>query len=97
MTTKFSQEEVRKIARLSFMELTEKETEIFSEQFSVIMEYFELLKTAEIPDVVTKINESHLGVKREDKMVKSPVSPKQFSQYLKDGYFKVPRVIDQDN
>jgi len=53
MTTKFSPEEVQKIARLSSLELTEKETEVFAEQFSGIMEYFELLKTAEIPDVVT--------------------------------------------
>ena len=49
MTTKFSLEEVQKIARLSSLELTEKETEVFAEQFSGIMEYFELLKTAEIP------------------------------------------------
>ena len=42
MTTRFSPEEVRKIARLSSLELTEIETEIFAEQFSVILEYFEL-------------------------------------------------------
>ena len=97
MTTKFSQEAVQKIARLSSLELTEKETEVFAEQFSGIMEYFELLKTAEIPDVVTNIDESHIGDSRKDKMVKSPVSPEQFSPHLESGFFKVPRVIDQDN
>ena len=97
MTTKFSPEEVSKIARLSSLELTEKETEVFAEQFSVILEYFELLKTAEIPDVVTNEDESHLGGSRKDKRVKSPVSPEQFSPYLEDGFFKVPRVIDQGN
>ena len=97
MTTKFSLEEVQKIARLSSLELTEKEAEVFAEQFSGIMEYFELLKTAEIPDVVTSVDENHLGGSRKDKMVKSPVSPEQFSQYLEDGFFKVPRVIDQEN
>jgi hypothetical protein len=30
-------------------------------------------------------------------MIKSPVSPEQFSPYLEDGFFKVPRVIDQEN
>ena len=95
MTTKFSSEAVKKIARLSSLELTEKETEVFTEQFSGIMEYFELLKTAEIPDVVTNVDESHIGASRKDKMVKSPVSPEQFSPYLEDGFFKVPRVIDQ--
>ncbi|MDC0154696.1 Asp-tRNA(Asn)/Glu-tRNA(Gln) amidotransferase subunit GatC [bacterium] len=97
MTTKFSLKEVQKIARLSSLELTEKETEVFAEQFSGIMEYFELLKSANISDVVTNLDESHLGGGRKDKMVKSLVSPDQFSPYLEDGFFKVPRVIDQEN
>ena len=97
MTTKFSLEEVQKIARLSSLELTEKETEVFAEQFSGIMEYFELLKTVKIPDVAINIDESHLGNSRKDKMVKSTVSPEQFSPYLENGFFKVPRVIDQEN
>jgi aspartyl-tRNA(Asn)/glutamyl-tRNA(Gln) amidotransferase subunit C len=97
MTTKFSLEEVQKIARLSSLELTEKETEVFAEQFSVILDYFELLKTAEIPEVDTDVDESHLCGSREDKMMKSPVSPEQFSPYLENGFFKVPRVIDQGN
>ena len=97
MTGRFSPEEVRKIARLSSLELTEQETEIFEEQFSVILEYFELLKTAEIPKVTVETDERYLIVSREDKMVKSPVSPEQFSPHLENGFFKVPRVIDQDN
>ena len=97
MTTKFSPEEIRKIARLSSLELTEKETDIFAEQFSVILDYFELLKTAEISKVAVETDESYLSHRREDKMVKSPVSPEQFSSYLEKGFFKVPRVIDQDN
>ena len=97
MTTKFSLEEVEKIARLSSLELTEKETEVFAEQFSGIIEYFELLKTVKIPDVAINIDESHLGNSRKDKMVKSTVSPEQFSPYLENGFFKVPRVIDQEN
>ena len=97
MTTRYSPEEVRKIARLSSLELTEQETDIFAEQFSVILEYFELLKTAEIPEVAAETDESYLIGSREDKMVKSPVSPEQFSPYLENGFFKVPRVIDQDN
>ena len=95
MTIKFSPEAVQKIARLSSLELTEKETEVFAKQFSGIMEYFELLKSAEIPDVVSNVDESHLGDSRKDKILKSPVSPEQFSPYLEDGLFKVPRVIDQ--
>jgi aspartyl/glutamyl-tRNA(Asn/Gln) amidotransferase C subunit len=97
MTTSFSTEEVRKIARLSSLELTVKETEVFAEQFSGILDYFELLKTADISETSTEADESHLCGIREDKMEKSPVSPEQFSVYLENGFFKVPRVIDQGN
>ena len=97
MTTKFTPEEVRKIARLSSLELTEKETEVFAEQFSTILEYFELLKEVEISDVSRDTEENHLSKGREDKVVKSPVSPEQFSPNLEKGFFKVPKIIDPDH
>ena len=97
MTTSFSKEEVLKIARLSSLELTDKETAVFAEQFSVIMDYFELLNTADILETATEVDESHLRGIREDKMEESPVAPEQFSAYLENGFFKVPRVIDQGN
>ena len=97
MTTKFTPEVVSKIARLSSLELTEKETKVFAEQFSTILEYFELLKEVEISDVNCDVNENHLSIGREDKVVKTPVSPEQFSPYLDKGFFKVPKVIDTDH
>ena len=95
MTTSFSTEEVRKIARLSSLELTDNEAEVFAEQFSTILDYFELLKTVDIPETVTDVDERDLSGIRDDKMEESPVSPEQFSAYLENGFFKVPRVIDQ--
>ena len=97
MTTKFTPEEVRKIARLSSLDLSEKETEVFAEQFSTILKYFEILKEVEISDVNCDADENHLSNGREDKVVKSPVSPKQFSPYLEKLFFKVPRVLDPDH
>jgi aspartyl/glutamyl-tRNA(Asn/Gln) amidotransferase C subunit len=97
MTTNFSTEEVRKIARLSSLELTDKETEVFAKQFSGILDSFECLKTADIQETLADADESHLRGIREDKMEKSPVAPEQFSTYLENGFFKVPRVIDQGN
>ena len=94
MTKKFTPSEVRKIARLSSLELTEKETQLFAEQFSTILEYFEILKEVGISDVSHDTDESHLRKGREDKVVKSAVSPEQFSPYLENGFFKVPKVID---
>ena len=96
MTTKFTPAEVKKIAKLSSLELTDKETELFAEQFSSIMEYFELLKEVEISDVSRDSDESHLNNGRDDKVVKSNVSPEQFSPYLEKGFFKVPKVIAPD-
>ena len=95
MTTSFSIDEVRKIARLSSLELTDNEAEVFAEQFSTILDYFELLKIVDIPETVTDVDESDLSGIRDDKMVESPVSPEQFCAHLENGFFKVPRVIDQ--
>ena len=95
MTTSLSIDEVHKIARLSSLELTDNEAEVFAEQFSTILDYFELLKTVDIPETVTDVDESDLSGISDDKMKESPVSPEQFSAYLENGFFKVPRVIDQ--
>ena len=97
MTTIFTPKEVRKIARLSSLDLTEEETEVFAKQFSTILEYFELLKEVEISDVNCNADENHLSNGREDKVVKSPITPEQFSPYLEKGFFKVPKVIDPSN
>ena len=97
MTTKFTIEEVKKIARLSSLELTERETTVFAEQFSTILEYFELLKEAEISDLSHKTDESYLKSGREDKVIKSTVSPEQFSTHLEKEFFKVPKIIDPDH
>ena len=92
----FNIEEVSKIARLSLLELTEEELKNFTKQFSVIMDYFELLNKAEITEIKLDYDESNLFVFREDKVVKSSISPEKFSPYLEGLFFKVPRVIEQD-
>ena len=97
MTKKFTPEEVTKIARLSSLELTEKETDKFAEQFSTILGYFQLLKEVEISDVNCDADPNHLNNVREDKVVKSPVSPENFSPYVEKGLFKVPKIIDPDH
>ena len=97
MTKRFTPEDVIKIARLSSLELTEKETEVFAEQFSTILEYFEILKEVEISDLNCDPDEKYLSNGREDKVLDSTVSPEQFSPYLEEGFFKVPKVIDPDN
>ena len=92
-----SVEEVKKIARLSCLELTEEETEQYAREFNTILDHFEVLKTAEVGDGLEE-EAIHLPREgREDERKTSPVSPEDFSPYLENGFFKVPRVIDSGN
>ena len=61
-----SVDEVKKIARLSCLELSEEETEQYAKEFNTILEHFEVLKTAELVEEV-KEQSIHLpGEGRED-------------------------------
>ena len=97
MSQSFNQEDVRRIARLSSLELTDQETEAYAQQFTTILDYFELLKQCDIGDQMADNDESHLRGTRADEMKVSPVSPEQFSEFTQDGFFKVPKVIDTGN
>ena len=89
-----SVDEVKKIARLSCLELSEEETEKYTKEFNTILEHFEVLKTAELGEEVEDQSIYLPGEGREDERKTSPVSPQDFSPYLENGFFKVPRVID---
>ena len=96
MKNKFKIEEVQKIARLSALELREDELENFSNQFTEILGYFELLDEVEISDADVEKFEKNTNNSRKDEVFNSRVSPNDFSSYLSDGFFKIPRVIDQE-
>ena len=89
-----SVDEVKKIARLSCLELNEEETEQYAKEFNTILEHFEVLTTAELGEEVEEQSIHLPGEGREDERKTSPVSPQDFSPYLENGFFKVPRVID---
>ena len=97
MKNKFDIDEVKKIARLSALELTDKELKKFGDQFSEILEYFDLLNEIEIFEADKEISEKNKDYGRKDKVFKSPVNPENFSPYLEDSFFKIPKVIDQEN
>ena len=92
-----SVDEVKKIARLSCFELSEEETEQYSKEFNTILEHFEVLKTAELGEEVEEQSIHLPGEGREDERKTASVSPQDFSPYLENGFFKVPRVIDSGN
>ena len=96
MKNKFDIEEVKKMARLSALELTDKELIKFGDQFSAILEYFDLLNEIEMLESDTEIFEKNKDHDREDKVFKSSVNPENFSPYLEDRFFKIPKVIEQE-
>ncbi|MEC7166172.1 MAG: Asp-tRNA(Asn)/Glu-tRNA(Gln) amidotransferase subunit GatC [SAR324 cluster bacterium] len=91
----FKSEDVRKIAALSSLELTDEEVAKFVEQFTVIMKYFEKLKEVDVGDLADRDDQLQVNG-RDDICTESEVSPDQFSPYLDGKFFKVPRVIEQN-
>ena len=91
----FKSEDVRKIADLSSLELTDEEVGKFAEQFTVILKYFEKLKEADVGELADRDDQLQVNG-RDDICTESEVSPDQFSPYLDGKFFKVPRVIEQN-
>ena len=91
----FNSEDVRKIAALSSLELTDEEVGKFAEQFTVILKYFEKLKEADVVELADRDDQLQVNG-RDDICTESEVSPDQFSPYLDGKLFKVPRVIEQN-
>ena len=91
----FKSEDVRKIAALSSLELTDEEVAKFVEQFTVIMKYFEKLKEVDVGKLADRDDQLQVNG-RDDICTESEVSPDQFSPYLDGKFFKVPRVIEQN-
>ena len=91
----FKSEDVRKIAALSSLELTDEEVAKFAEQFTVIMKYFEKLKEVDLGELADRDDQRQVNG-RDDICTESEVSPDQFSPYLDGKFFKVPIVIEQN-
>ena len=82
---------------LSSLDLTEEETESYSEQFTSILKFFEILKTAEFFEELVEEAIQLPEEGRSDECKQSSVELDHFSPYLEEGFFKVPKVIDPRN
>ncbi len=89
----FSVEEIERIADLGNLELTQAEKETFAKQFGEILAYFQKIEAVPTPDAESGGGETAPPRYREDRKEPSGVSPAEFSGYLEDEHFKVPRVI----
>lgn len=92
--TGFSIEEIERIADLGNLELTSAEKDTFAKQFGEILAYFQKIETVPTTDAESGAGETGPLRYREDRKHPSGVSPDQFSSYLEDEHFKVPRVFE---
>lgn len=90
----FSLKDVEKIAKLSSLELSTEEKEMFSKQFSELLDYFEVLNRIECPEDDGSEEQIKDYTFRTDLRSDSDVSPSQFSPYIENKFFKVPKVLD---
>jgi len=93
-----SKQEVEHVAKLARLEITEAEKETFSRQLSAILTYVDKLKTLDTADVeptATVIDQ--VNVQREDKARPSLSAEKALANApeAEDGYFVVPKIIEE--
>lgn len=92
-----SKEEVKYVADLARIELTDKELDKFSKQLEKILEYIDQLKQVDIKGVLPTSHVLNLkNVYREDK-VKPSLNIEEFLksvQNKEETFFKVPKVIE---
>ena len=85
--------DVKKVAALARLELTADEEVYFQDKFKEIIGYVGKISEVEIDDTMLEKDESLQKIFHTDEPRKSDVSPEQFSEYVENNFFKVPKVI----
>jgi len=91
-----SREEVKKIAQLARIALTESEVDKFQKELSTVLEYVDELKAVNVDGLVEVSQVTGLvNVQREDKVVVSENREDIMSlaPEIKDGYYKVKAIL----
>lgn len=86
--------DVKKVAKLARLKLTADEEQYYEKRFKEILDYVGLLSEVAIDSDMKEKDESLQVVYRADNRQDSPVSPDQFSDYIEDKFFKVPKIIE---
>jgi len=93
-------DEVKYIADLASLKLSEEEVEKFSKQLSDILDYVEKLDELDTEEIVpTAYTIPVKNVLREDKVEESLELEKvlQNAPEKRDNQFRVPKIMDEDN
>jgi len=95
---KLTEEEVKYIAKLSRLKLTDKEAEKYQDQLSSVLSYVEQLGEIDTKDTEPLANVTGLSnVYREDNIQESGITHEDLAKNapeFKDGYFVVPGVFE---
>jgi len=100
MAERIDEEQVRKVARLSRLELTEREVEEFTGQLSAILEYVEKMNELETDSVEPLAHCLPISnVLREDVVRESLGTEKTLANAPQrdEDFFKVPKILDDSS
>lgn len=86
--------DVKKVAKLARLKLTEEEEKHYKVRFNEIIDYVGMLSAVSIESEMKEKDESLQVIYREDRIKESPVAPEQFSKHVENKFFKVPKVIE---
>lgn len=95
---RISPDDVRHVAKLARLELTDDEVSLFAEQLAAVLDHAADIEALDIGDVpptahpvplrnVLRPDEVRPGVDRDEVLEQAPAS--------EDGRFKVPRILDE--
>ena len=93
-----STKQVKKIAELSYLKLTEKESQKYAEELSKIIDFFELLKKIDTEDVEPLLSSCDLeDVMFEDRAKNSPSNKELIKRApeSKDNSLKTKPILNQ--
>ena len=99
-TAGISIEEVKHIAWLAKIELSEEEKILFTEQINTILEYFKIIDEVKTEDIKPTFNVQDLtNVFREDVVLPSMPRDESLKNASKKekGYVKAPKIIQSDH
>lgn len=86
--------DVQEIANLARLKLNEGETAYLQKQFQAIKGYIDKISEVQVDAQMMEKDESAQQVYHEDRTQISEVSPEQFSPYVENHFFKVPKVLE---
>ena len=86
--------DVQKVAKLARLQLNEKEEEYFKSKFKSILEYVGKISEVDITDNLKEKDETLQRIYREDTVKETRINLEDFSDFVENDFFKVPKVIE---